>query len=266
MNKNITFKREKLNVYTLHSALSCQRDIDEKHAKTIEETWCDGCVELIKVSVRNGENRIIGGQHTVKEWIRRIELGQCNTPMIECNVARGMEDEDEFEWFMLDAKEHKPQSAKDVYEARVSMKTDESINSLISDLSKCNLFIKVYMPSGNNVIEAIDTIEKIHNAMEHTDFINCFSLLQQTWSGDIESLRASFIKGMVKFYVSFNSSIDNNRFKTSLVKYTPKSIKIDADADKLNKDVGIKYARVMTTYYNKGLSKNRQLKIGRLED
>jgi hypothetical protein len=266
MNKNVTYTDGKLNVYTLHSALNCQRSIDEKHVKEIYDIWNDGSVEPIRISQRNGENRIVDGQHTVKAWIKRIENGLCDDVMIKCIIAHNMNNDDENEWFAIEAKKSKGQSCKSVYEARVLSKNDNSINSLITDLQESNLFIKVFVPSGNNVIEAIDTVEKIHNNMNKDEFIKCFIILQKTWCGDIESLRASFIKGMVKFYNTYNYAFDDKRFIMALSKISAKTIKDEADSDKITKDIGIKYARILNMYYNKRLGKGRQLKISKLED
>lgn len=103
--------------------------------------------------------------------------------------------------------------------------------------------------------------------MNSIDFVSCFSLLQQTWLGDPVSLQALFMKGMVKFYITYSSVFDENRFKKALSKVTAKELKKEVNKKDNKEDVDMKYAKVFCEYYNKGLKdKNKKLKFSKLED
>jgi hypothetical protein len=105
--------------------------------------------------------------------------------MIECVVARGMNRSDEHEWFEMLEESKKEQKNKTMYENKVSGAIDPNMNSLIKDLESCGLFLKIFIPNGNNVISAVDTMYKLYNgtnktkAMNNIDFITCFSMLQK---------------------------------------------------------------------------------------
>ena len=86
----ITLKTKPINVYKLHSCLDCQRIINDPRVQRIYDDWIDGYYVRPLVNYVNGEYRLIGGQHTVAAFIKRIENGLEETTTIDCRVSENL--------------------------------------------------------------------------------------------------------------------------------------------------------------------------------
>lgn len=260
--RNVKVRYEKISVVLLHSGLAYQRKVtDMKRVKYIAEHWDKKLFNNPCVSFRNGMYNVIDGQHTIAAY--KMRFGE--NAEISCKVAYDLTKEEESGWFYDLENSKKPQTSNSMYNAKL-LRKDASLLQLIADLKTCGLMMKINVPNGQGVISALKTIENIHNNMNSIDFISCFTLLHNTWNGDQNSLKESFLSGMVKFYNTYNGNFDANRFKKSLSKLNPKDIKVKADSDIYMKDESIKYARVFVEKYNYKLKKLEPLKISMLED
>lgn len=149
--------------------------------------------------------------------------------------------------------------------------SDEKLNTLITCLSAVGY--KLRTPDIQDifgVISASDTIENIFSELGRETFLDLITLHQAIWNGDKLSLQASFLKGFAKFYTTYLEQIDTKRCiaifsKSNIKRKTPLDIKKESDDDRYNKDVGIRYAKVFTKYYNSNLSKEKKLKMSKLE-
>lgn len=260
--KNVEIKVEKISVVLLHSGLAYQRKVtDMDRVKNIAENWDDKLFNYPCVSFRNGIYNVIDGQNTIMAY--KMRFGE--NIKILCRVVSDLTKEEEDKWFYDLATSSIPQTLKTKYNARLLFK-DPPLLKLISDLKSAGLTMQIDIPSGNSVVSALEKIEKIHNGMDRIDFITCFKILHDTWDGDNNSLKATFLNGMVKFYNTYKDEFDEQRFIKALSTVCPKSIKAKADTDVYMKNHAIRYARIFVEQYNFNLRKLTPLKISKLED
>lgn len=253
---------EPVSVVLLHSGLVYQRKVtDMKRVKYIAEHWDKKLFNNPCVSFRNGMYNVIDGQHTIAAY--KMRFGE--NAEIVCKVASNLSAEEESKWFYELEKNRVAQKSNTIYNSRLLAK-DSTLLSLISDLNQAGLVMKINTSKRNGVINALKTIEDIHNNMNSIDFIACFTLLHDTWDGEQNSLKEPFLKSIVKFYNTYKGEFDSDRFKKSLSKINPKDIKAKADTDVYMKDVAIRYARVFVECYNYNLKKLPKLKITKLEE
>jgi len=257
-NKKCRF--EKIKVDLLHSQLEYQRKLDYNKVKEIASNWDWGKFDMPCVNFRDGMYSVIEGQHTVAG--AKMKFG--TNIEIMCKVKIDLTEEEESKWFDEEAEKKRGQELDTRYRAKLLSKNPK-LMKLIADLKIAGLILKINIPNGRCVIDAIKTIENIHEEMNDIDFISCFKLLKETWDGDIESLRAPFLRGMSKFYETFSSDLNEKRFVTALSKVQPNYIKSEVSRDISRDKEYVKYARAICKQYNKGIKSNK-LKVSKLED
>jgi hypothetical protein len=264
-----TRRFEVVEIEKLHSGLAYQRPINENFVREKIANFDPTEVEIPSISLRikesgESEYRVIDGQHTIAiikgmGWIK-----------IKCEIREGLSDEDEHKWFHQKNAKKRPQSSSRLLNAAIHGKFDETTNRLISSLDMAGYKIKAVDVSGTRgVINAGESIKRIFTNMDEKDFTKCMMLHSSTWAGEKKALTASFLKGICKFYNTYKDKIDTNRFVNALSekKITVNEIIKEADSDTYYKDLGVKYARILTKYYNKDLrTENKRLKISLLED
>lgn len=259
-DKDVKRNFEMVDINLLHSGLAYQRPINEKFVRDTLKVFDKNEVNAPSVSLRDGKYNVVDGQHTIaickeKGWNR-----------IRCEVRKNLTEEEENKWFFVTNTKHRQQSKQSILNSRYFGK-EKSLNELIETLSSIGYKLNtVDIVDTNGVIDASVTIENIYKEMGREKFLNCYMLHQGVWNGDKESLKGSFLKGMSKFYNTYSDAIDEKRFVKSLSKSSSEKIRIEAETDKFTKDISVKYARVIVSYYNKGLSKDKQLKISLLDD
>lgn len=169
--------------------------------------------------------------------------------------------------FIKKIKELKDQVEK----VKVKSISDEKLNTLITCLSAVGYKLRTPdIQDTFGVISASDTIENILSELGKETFLDFITLHNAIWNGDKLSLQASFLKGFAKFYMTYLEQIDTKRCitifsKSNSKQKSPLDIKKEADDDRYTKDVGIRYAKVFTKYYNSNLSKEKKLKMSKLE-
>jgi hypothetical protein len=258
--KEVKRNFEMVDINLLHSGLKYQRKLDEKFIRDTLKKFDKNEVNAPLVSLRDGKYNVVDGQHTIaickeKGWNR-----------IRCEIRKNLTEEEESQWFNVTNTKHRPQSKSSILNSRY-FGNDEELNKLIKALASVGYKLKtVDITDSDGVIDASVTIESIYNEMKQDDFVNCLTLHQGVWNGEKESLKASFLKGMFKFHNTYKTNIDEKRFVKALSKCTAEKIKVEAETDKFTKDIAVKYARVLVAYYNKGIQKDKQLKISLLED
>ena len=259
--KNNEGNLENICVDLLRSNLKYQRDIDYDFVKRIATNWDWGKFDVPCVSFRDGMYNIIEGQHTVAAAKMKFGLSR----EIPCKVKFDLTEVDESLWFYEETKKKTKQSLSAIYNARL-LGNDQDLISLVDDLKITGLKLKIGITAGRDVITPISTVEKIYSEMNNIEFISCLKLLKDTWDGNKDSLSAAFIKGMIKFYQTYSSEFDAERFINVLSKVDPKDIKHETKSDVFNNDTPIKYGKVFCKYYNKGMDRSKKLKIGKLDD
>jgi len=209
-NNNCRF--EKIKVDLLHSQLKYQREIKYDRVKEIASSWDWGKFDMPCVNFRDGMYSVIEGQNTVAA--AKMKFG--TNVEIMCKVKVDLTEEEESKWFDEEAEKKRGQELDTRYRAKLLSKNPK-LMKLIADLKLAGLILKINIPNGKCVIDAIKAIENIHEEMNDIDFISCFRLLRDTWNGDVESLRAPFLRGMSKFYETFFSEFSEKKICNSIV-------------------------------------------------
>lgn len=259
-SKDMKRNFEYVDINLLHSGLIYQRKLKEKFINETLLKFDTNEVNAPLVNLRDGQYNVVDGQHTIaickkKGWNK-----------IRCEIRKNLTEVEESQWFEVTNTKQRQQSKSSILNARYFGK-DKSLNELICTLSSIGYKLKtVDVLNSDGVIDASVTIESIFKEMGNSEFLDCFSLHNSVWNGNKESLKASFLKGMSKFYNTYKNEIDTKRFVTALSKQTASEIKKEAENDKFTKDIGIKYAKVICAHYNKGIRKNNPLKMSKLED
>lgn len=214
----VTFVKEEINVYKLHSALNCQRTIDNSIVEQIYNDWIEGYYNSPIVNFINGQYRLIGGQHTVSAYIRRIENGLETSALIECKVAENLTPAQEAAIFKYDEDCRRSQT----YDSKLysywdftaaDMTDTESrklfdVNAIINHYGytvKCN-------KNGNITVDCTETLLNLNN--EILDKI--FSFIQNVFPCDKTAVQSMFIKSVGYFLELFESDIDIKKFKNAV--------------------------------------------------
>lgn len=266
-NENVKRNFEMVDVNLLNSGLAYQRPIKEDFVRDIVENFDPYEVEPPCVSLRDGKYNVVDGQHTIS-IVKKVGWRK-----IRCEVRRGLTEEMENEWFVSKNTKHRTQTKGAILNGRYFSGIDERLNDLVAYLAVVGYKLKTSdIKNSDGVINASDTIEKIFIDMGKQEFIKYITLHQSVWNGDKKSLQASFLKGFAKFYNTYKKELEDDRFIKVFNSHMNKKCKTvdeityEADKDVFTKDVSVRYSRVLVKYYNLKLSKQKQLKMSRLDD
>lgn len=259
-------KYKVVDIELLHSGLAYQRPIDNSFVEDKVKNFNENDVDPPKVSYRDGKYNVVDGQHTI------TICKSVGWKKIRCEIREGLTVAEENEWFVITNTKHRPQSKNRILNGRYYSGSDEKLNTLITCLSAVGYKLRTPdIQDTFGLISASDTIENIFSELGKETFLDFITLHSAIWNGDKLSLQASFLKGFAKFYMTYFEQIDTKRCitifsKSNSKQKSPSDIKKEADDDRYTKDVGIRYAKVFTKYYNSNLSKERKLKMSKLED
>ncbi len=213
----IALKTKQINVYKLHSCLDCQRVIDNPRVQRIYDDWIDGYYERPLVNYVNGEYRLIGGQHTVAAFIKRIENGLEETTTIECRVAENLTEGQESALFKYDEDCKKAQS----YDSKLSAHWDYTgidltdvesrklydVNEILNKYGytvKCN-------KNENMVVDCTETILSMSDQTLH----KVFDFIHTIFPNEKCATQATFLKATAYFLDLFSEDIDMKKFKNA---------------------------------------------------
>lgn len=239
----VTIKRMELNVYKLHSAMKCQREIDDLSIQTIYDDWIDGDYyhEPI-VNIINGQYRIINGQHTIVAFIKRIENGLEPKLMISCKVAENLNESQEYALFhYIEHNERKQSDASNLASewgyTGVDLNDNYSrqlydINEILNTYGytiKCN-------KNDNIVVDSTATLKNI----DYTSLHKIFNFISLVFPNDKGATKAQFLKAVKYFLNLFENDIDLNKFRKA-VKATKKRKLITANDIMMDSERYVQY-------------------------
>lgn len=205
----IVLKNKPLNVYKLHSCLDCQRDVNDPRVQRIYDDWIDGYYERPLVNYINGEYRLIGGQHTVAAFIKRIENGLEETTTIECRMAENLTEAQEAALFKYDEdcklSAHWNYTGIDLTDENSRKLYD--VNEILNKYGytvKCN----------KNENMAVDCTETLLD-MDNFTLDNAFNFIHEIFPNEKCATQAVFLKAVTYFLQLFSDDIDIKKFKTA---------------------------------------------------
>lgn len=226
-------------------------------------------VECPKVSVRNDGTRKMGdGQHTVA-IVRRV-----GWKSIRCELRYGLTEQEENDWFAQENTKRQPQTTKRILTAKMNgtyqkNKNEQDFNNCIKSIG-FKLDIYGEDPGSNYKIgcpKKLLELYKIYVNIGKVDqFIECLDIIKTCFNGETVSLQWNFLRGMFDFYETYHNEFDKRRLIEVLSRENPKDIKKDAESDIRTKKSSTKYAKLFVEKYNYKLSKNKLLKMSKLDD
>lgn len=213
----IVLKTKSINVYKLHSCLNCQRDINDPRVQRIYDDWIDGYYKRPLVNYINGEYRLIGGQHTVAAFIKRIENGLEESTAIECKVSENLTQAQEAALFKYDEDCSKAQT----YDSKLSAHWDYTGIDLTDidsrKLYDINIVLNQYgytLKCNKNTNMTVDCTETLLN-MDINTLHKVFNFIHTIFSNQKCATQATFLKSVAYFLELFSDSIDVKKFKTA---------------------------------------------------
>jgi hypothetical protein len=255
----------------LDAMLCYQRDIDMSFVeeKSRDDVFDEKEVNEVKVSVRSdGSYKVCDGQHTIAILNKR---GWTTAP---CELRYGLSIEEENDWFTTTNTKSRTQSRKRTLTSQINgtykkNKTEQDFNNCIKSLGfKLNIYnedsgsaFKIGCPI--KLLEVYKTYCENNNL---DGFIECLDIIRTCFNGDPSSLQWNCLRGMFDFYEAYGDQFDKKRLVTVLKKIPPADLKIRTDKDTYTKKSSLRYARLFANEYNFGLSKDRKLKMSKLED
>lgn len=257
---------KEVNISLLESMTTYQRQLDLKFIaeKSKDGIFDPNAVELVKVSVRpDGSLKVGDGQHTIAICRNR------GYKKVKCELRYGLTIEEENDWFALENTKSRPQSSKRIWTSKIRGSYEKNINEQNFNNTINAIGYRLGLcdeKSGDGCINCIDTLFSIFKNKTNDDFINIMSIHKSCFKGNTTSLQANFFSGMFKFFDTYKSLFDEKRFIKVFSKMKPDALKSESEDDKYTTDIGVKYARVFVKYYNLKLSKEKQLKMSKLED
>ena len=214
----VILKSKPINVYKLHSCLDCQRDINDPRVQRIYNDWIEGYYERPLVNYVNGEYRLIGGQHTVAAFIKRIENGLEETTTIECRVCENLTEAQEAALFKYDEDCKKAQA----YDSKLSAHWDYTgvdltdiesrklydVNAILNQYGytvKCN-------KNANMIVDCTETLLSMDSNTLH----KVFDFVHTIFPNEKCATQATFLKAVAYFLELFADDIDIKKFKNAV--------------------------------------------------
>lgn len=264
-------ERKRVPIDKLDSMLNYQRDIDMQF---VEKNSQDGIfkeskVSIVLVSVRaDGSMKVCDGQHTIAILKKR------GYTTVECELRYGLTEQEENDWFSDENTKRRGQSRKRTLTAQINGTYEEHkdeqdfYNCLKSIGFKLDIYgeesgsdFKIGCPAKLlNIYTDYVKVEKVEY------FIECLDIIKSCFNGEPLSLQWNVIRGMFDFYETYCDEFDRKRLVEVLSRENIRDLKKDAESDIRTKKTSLKYAKLFVEKYNFKLTKNKTLKMSRLED
>lgn len=264
-------ERKRVPIDKLDSMLNYQRDIDmqfvEKNSK--DGVFKESKVSIVLVSVRpDGSMKVCDGQHTIAILKKR------GYTTVECELRYGLTEQEENDWFSDENTKRRGQSRKRTLTAQINGTYEEHkdeqdfYNCLKSIGFKLDIYgeesgsdFKIGCPAKLlNIYTDYVKVEKVEY------FVECLDIIKSCFNGEPLSLQWNVIRGMFDFYETYCDEFDRKRLVEVLSRENIRDLKKDAESDIRTKKTSLKYAKLFVEKYNFKLTKNKTLKMSKLED
>ena len=232
-----------------------QRTLSAAHIKRIVDNFDVYQINPVKVSRREGLNRVFNGQHTIESVAKKSGSGK--TP-VWCMIYDDLTYEEEAYIFATQQKYNKPLLPYEIFVAGVEAgKGDELI---IRDLVKAyGLVIQGSKKPGG--ICAVSTLLFIYQNYGFHVLDRTLRLAIGTWEGDPISLSAAMLRGIALLVVAYGDNMKDEVFKEKVGAFTARDISRTA---KERRQGTIGFSEAMLDVYNNKRKSTLQLK--RLRD
>jgi hypothetical protein len=255
----------------LESMTDYQRPLNQAfiEEKSKPGVFDPNAVDAPKISVRNDGTRKMGdGQHTVG-IVRNV-----GWKSIRCELRYGLTEQEENDWFAQINTKSQPQSHKRILTAQIrgTYEKNKDEQDFYNCLKSIGYKLDIYGEEAGsdykiNCSASLFNLYKEYLKSNKKDkFIECMDIIKTSFMGESTSLQWCFIRGMFDFYETYNDKIDRKRLVEVLSRENVRDLKRDAESDIRTKKTSTKYAKLFVEKYNYKLSKNKQLKMSKLDD
>ena len=233
---------ELIPIKNLVSDQEYQRNLSIKHINRAAAHFDPYQVNPIKVSRRDGVNRVFNGQHTAE--IIALASGSRDTPAW-CMVYDELTYEQEAEIFADQMKYVKPLSPYEIFKANIEAGSDQQL--IIRDMVE-SYGLKIGPFKKPGVICAVTALEKIYETYGFNVLNRTLFLLIGTWEGEDLSLSSNMLLGIAKLVMTYGEALKDDLFKEKLSRISCKEVCRTA---KDRKAGSMGYAEALLIYYNK---------------
>lgn len=244
------YREMQLSTAELISNQGYQRKIRHHAVQKIVNGYDPKLLDPIVVSQRNGHFYVVDGQHRISA-LRILNGG--HDCFVSCRVIFGLTYEQEAELYerldesnnklnIVDSTRAKSESGKDP--------TIEGIKSIL-DENHIDWLTENKGNNGNSKTKATRELLNAYRRLGQARFAQMIRLTVETWHGDKDSLTMFIIAGMALFTEVYSPEINEAEFVKKLSLISPKEIITQGRADVSTSKMGLRYARVILSNYNR---------------
>ena len=233
---------EQIPIKNLVSNQEYQRNISQSHVENAATHFDLYQINPVKVSRRGGVNYVFNGQHTIE--IVALVSGSRDTP-VWCMIYDDLNYEHEADIFANQMKYVKPLRPFEVFMANIEAGNDKQllIKSLVESYSLSIGQIRSY-----GVICAVSALENIYDKYGYHVLDRTLRLCVAAWEGDMSSLSANVLNGIVHLVVTYGDSLKDDQFQEKLGAVSIKQL-IRTARERRPGSLG--YAEAMLLEYNR---------------
>lgn len=231
-----------------------QRQYDEKRVAKMVREFNPNLVNFPKVSFRDGRYWVFDGMHTI--GMLKTRNKGCDLH-VTCRVFYGMTRLDEMELFVKQNGISKSVSTADKLRARYNM-GDEEIVDMVRAADLAGVRVSFTGGKAVNSCTAVSTLYKSYQELPRNTFIDMLSTCRDAWDGQHEGFSSEILKGMTKFFATYQGEFSRSNLTKRLKAVSP--IYIVREGKQSISRGGRDYARIILKIYN------NRTKSRRLED
>lgn len=232
----------------LTSGQPYQRPVEEKDVDDLIRKWDDHLLKPLIVSFRDDHFYLIDGQHRVAA-LRKMNGGA--EVIVPCQVHNDLTYEKEAELYAKLDKANKRMTLSQSTNALIESGQNPEALEIKRLVEKNGFRWALITPTGKeHEISATRALINAYRLLGGANFDRMLRLLDGTWHGAPNSLRAAMLSGMALFLKTYDTELDNAAFIKRLSDVDPEEIIRRGKLDFSTSSVALRYARVLLEKYN----------------
>ena len=210
-----------INSKFLEVPRSCyQRNLNVDRVKRIAAEFDECIANAPKVSYRDGHYYVFDGQHTIAA--RKLRNNNCDLNIV-CKVYSGLTEEQEALLFAQQTGTSAPLTAGAKMRAKLYGGDPEAL-AFQSATQRAGFELGFKQGHAKWKIACIATAFGEYQRHGERIYTDALHVLAQAWEGDIDSLRAEVLQGVIRFVALYDHEYDPVRLIRQLRRTSPISI------------------------------------------
>ena len=232
----------------LTSGQPYQRPVEEKDVDDLIRKWDDHLLKPLIVSFRDGHFYVVDGQHRIAA-LRKMNNGA--EVIVPCQVHNDLTYEKEAELYAKLDRVNKRMTLSQSTNALIESGQNAEVLEIKRLVEKNGFHWALTTPTGKeHEISAARALINAYRLLGGANFDRMLRLLESTWHGAPNSLRAAMLSGMALFLKTYDTELDNAAFIKRLSAVDPEEIIRRGKLDFSTSSVALRYARVLLEKYN----------------